>query len=135
MGEPQRPRSVAERLTDLIETVRKPGAGGKRYTDRDIGSAVGCSHTLIFNLRKGITDPAKVQSGILQRIATFFEVDPNYLQPEATAPALNPAAARIALRASQLSPAGLEMVQELLEHISKLESAQGKADEAAQLDP
>lgn len=125
MSGSESPRSVAQRLTELMETVRKPGAAHKKYTDRDVAAAVGCSHTVIFNLRHGNVDPAKVQSGILQGIAKFFGMDANYLQPDQpeASLALHPAAERIALRATKLSPQGLAMLEGLLDQIAQLDSS------------
>ena len=120
MGENSGPGTVAERLTRLFDTITNPDTG-KRHTDREVAAAVGCSHTLIFDLRKGNTPPEKTQAGILMRLARHFGMDDNHLMPAGSG-SLDPEVWSFAMRVKAISPAGLAMLNGVLDHIAELEA-------------
>ncbi|GAA2375786.1 hypothetical protein Cme02nite_05420 [Catellatospora methionotrophica] len=129
MGVNSGPGTVAERLSRLFDTVTSPHTG-KRFTDREVGAAVGCSHTLIFDLRKGNTPPEKTQAGILMRLARHFGMDDNHLMPAGSSP-VDPEVWSFAMRAKTISPQGLAMLNGVLDHIAELEARAATRPEAA----
>jgi transcriptional regulator with XRE-family HTH domain len=124
--------SLAERLDRLFRTVHPAGRGEYTYEEvaagiREQGTMI--SHTYVWQLRKGARDNPTMRH--LEGLAQFFGVPVSYFIDENTAEidaqlgllsALRDSTVRnLALRAADLSPAGLAAIQAMIEHARSLE--------------
>lgn len=133
MAEEDGGRTLSEKLNRLFETVR-PRAG-EDYSYEEVANSIreqgiSISHTYIWQLRKGIrTNPTKRH---LEGLAAFFGVSPAYFFDDQTAEQIDVELAllaamrdgsvrQVALRVSDLSPASLDTVNELVSRIRQLE--------------
>lgn len=131
---PQRRQlNIAERLTKLIETVRRPD--GSRWTDRTIAEALTdagykVSHTTIWALRTGETSNPPV--GTLQALADLFGLTVAYFLDENEAARIDPQleladrlrdanVRALALRAADMSPETLRSAMAILDQIAEIE--------------
>jgi transcriptional regulator with XRE-family HTH domain len=125
-------QTLAERLDRLFRSVHPAGRGEYSYEEvaagiRDQGTMI--SHTYVWQLRKGARDNPTMRH--LEGLAQFFGVPMSYFLDENTAEidaqlrllsALRDFPVRnIALRAADLSPAGLAAIQAMIEHARSLE--------------
>ena len=134
--------SLASKLDHLFRTVRP--AGGGEYSYRDVARAVEAmpgdttiSASYVHQLRSGVkSNPAMKHVGALAR---FFGVPPSYFYDDDEARAVagelallaamrDAGVRRIAMRAADLPPEGLETVAEMIELVRR---AGGLPDEAA----
>jgi transcriptional regulator with XRE-family HTH domain len=130
--EPATSASLADRLDRLFRTMHPTGRA--EYTYDEVASAIResgtmISHTYVWQLRKGLRDNPTMRH--LEGLARFFGVPTSYFLDEDTAEidaqlqllaALREAPVRtIALRAADLSPAGLAAIQAMVEHARSLE--------------
>jgi transcriptional regulator with XRE-family HTH domain len=124
--------SLAERLDRLFRTVHP--AGRAEYTFEEVAAAIRergtmISHTYVWQLRKGVRDNPTMRH--MEGLAQFFGVPTSYFLDEDTAEidaqlqllaALRESSVRtLALRAADLSPAGLAAIQAMIEHARSLE--------------
>lgn len=133
--------SLAAKLDHLFRTVKAPGGG--EYSYRDVARAVEAmpgdttiSASYVHQLRSGVkSNPAMKHVGAL---AKFFGVPPAYFYDDAEARAVAAELAllaamrdagvrRIAMRAADLPPEGLETVAEMIELVRR---AGGLPDDA-----
>ncbi|GAA2052396.1 helix-turn-helix domain-containing protein [Catenulispora yoronensis] len=136
MSEPKAVSSLADRLDRLFRTMHP--AGRAEYTYEEVAAAIResgtmISHTYVWQLRKGMRDNPTMRH--LEGLARFFGVPTSYFLDEDTAEidaqlqllaALREAPVRtIALRAADLSPAGLAAIQAMVEHARSLEGLPG----------
>lgn len=125
--------SIAQLLDHLFKTVHPPGRG--EYTLQEVVALAAdagykFSATTVWELRKGRKDNPTAQ--VLNGLAAVFGVPPGYfLDPEVServnaeldlVVAMRDAGVQgIALRSHGLSPEGLRTVQEMIDHVRKLE--------------
>jgi transcriptional regulator with XRE-family HTH domain len=132
-GKPD-PPTLADKVNRLFSTV-KP-AGRREYSNQDVANALAeqgsapISATYIWQLRKGLRDnPTKRH---LEALAQFFGVPPAYFFDDAAGQqiaaeldllaAMRDAGVRqVAQRTAGLSPAGLDVIHSLVEHVRELE--------------
>lgn len=130
---PHRRLEIAQRLTKLIDTMRRPD--GSRWTDRAIADALTdsgykVSHTTIWALRTGET--ANPPVGTLQALADLFGVNLAYFVDDEAAARIEPQleladrlrnadVRAVALRAADLTPEGLRSAMAILDQIAALE--------------
>jgi transcriptional regulator with XRE-family HTH domain len=130
----ERPRSLAEKLNHLFNTVHPPHRGP--YTNDEVASFIceqggpSISGTYLWYLRKGERDnPTKKH---LEALASFFEVPPSYFFDEEDARAIddqlallsalrNARVQKVALRAAGLSPESLKALAKMIGQARKLE--------------
>lgn len=125
--------TLAERLDQLFDDIRPHGAGGRRYTNeevataiREAGPGIRVGGAYLSALRKGTKrNPA---TDLLTALARFFGVpvayfldDPSAARTEAEVElakvANNLGVRHLALRALELSPEGLAAVTRIVEHV------------------
>lgn len=129
-----RPRSLADKIELLFQTVHPPGRGP--YSNAEVAAALEraggptVSSTYVWQLRKGLRDnPTKAH---LEALATFFGVRPSYFFDEddgrdveaqlGLLAAMRDAGVRdVALRVAGLSRVSLESIQAMIEHARRLE--------------
>lgn len=129
-----RPRTLAEKLNYLFQTVHPPNRG--EFSAEEVAQAVEelggptISPSYIWYLRTGRRDnPTRKH---LEALARFFGVSPAYFLDDDAAEridaqlellaALRDAGVReIALRASGLSPLSLDAIREMINHVRQLE--------------
>lgn len=131
---PTRPKTLAEKVDYLFRAVHPRG---REYTYREVaqaineaGSGVSISASYLWQLRKGGKDNPGYRH--IEALARFFGVPPSYFFDDAAADEITAqlellAAMRdsevreIALRASDLSDAGLRMIKSVIENTRELE--------------
>lgn len=121
-------RTLAQKLDRLFDVVRPSGAPEATY--REVAAAIAArggasiSASYIWQLRTGVKDNPTIKH--LQGLADYFDVSPAYFLDEHEAEridselevlrTLRDAGVRtIALRAAELSPESLGLVQDLIE--------------------
>ncbi len=126
--------TLADKVNRLFRAVRPAGRG--EYSNQDVATALvergsaSISATYIWQLRKGLRDsPTKRH---LEALAQFFGVPPSYFFDDEAGQqvaaeldllaAMRDAGVRqIAQRTAGLSPAGLDVIHSLVEHVRQLE--------------
>lgn len=133
-GEPQRSRTLAEKVDYLFRNVRKPDA--REYSNDEVSAAiardqgVSVSSSYLWYLRTGQRDNPTLKH--LTALARFFGVPAAYFFDDevsgrveadlALLAAMNDAGVRgVALRAAGLSPESLRTVYEVIARVSELE--------------
>jgi len=129
------PKTLAGKLDYLFRVVH-PKAGGE-YTYREVAQAINDTDTgttisasYVWQLRRGEKDNPTIRH--IEAIAKFFGVPPSYFLDEQAAADITAqlellASMRdndvreIALRASDLSPAALKMIKNLIEDTRRIE--------------
>lgn len=111
---------VAEKLSFLFETCRKPS--GERYTPREVEEGTGgkVTQSWIWKLSKGKS--ARPGLGVLKSLSDFFGVEPSFWfneLDESTKAKIRierggEYVRAIALRASELSPEAQKMVLDII---------------------
>lgn len=132
--QPPAGKPLAAKIDHLFRTIR--AANGREYTYREVAKAIEeaggptISSTYLWQLRGGARDnPTK---GHLEALAHFFDVPPAYFFDDEAAARIEAELAllvalrdtsvrRIALRAAQLSPRGLEALTTMVEQVRQLE--------------
>jgi transcriptional regulator with XRE-family HTH domain len=116
------PKTFAERLNFLFDTVHPPGRGP--YSNSEVARGAGITVTYVGYLRKGLRDnPTKAH---IEALAGFFGIPPTYFFDGSEGPevardlallsALKHAGAReVALRAAFLDPTALRALVPMLE--------------------
>ncbi len=128
------PRTLAEKLQHLFAVSKPKGRG--EYSNQEVAEAIEAaggpkiSATYVWQLRKGLRDnPTKNH---LEALASFFGVPVAYFFDDAAAAAVesqlellgalrNSGVEALALRASGVSPDGLNAIAAMLEHIRRTE--------------
>ncbi len=129
---------LADKVNRLFRTVRP--AGRREYSNQDVANALAeqgsapISATYIWQLRKGLRDnPTKRH---LEALAQFFGVPPAYFfdddagrqiaaELDLLAAMRDVGVRQIAQRTAGLSPAGLDVIRSLVEHVRQLEGLAG----------
>lgn len=125
--------TLAEHLDRLFEDIRPHGAGGRRYTNEEVATAIRRANpgirvggAYLSALRKGTKrNPA---TELLAALARFFGVPVAYFLDDPTAAgtdaeiqlarvAHNLGVRHLALRALELSPEGLAAVTRIVENV------------------
>lgn len=142
MKEPEssEPKTLAAKLDYLFRVVHPKGRG--EYTYREVAQAINdadssttISASYVWQLRRGEKDNPTIRH--IEAMARFFGVPPSYFLDEQAAADITAqlellASMRdndvreIALRASDLSPAALKMIKNLIEDTRRIE---GLSDE------
>jgi transcriptional regulator with XRE-family HTH domain len=130
--------SLAARVERLFDQVRPEGRSGRRYTNEEVGDAVGVSGAYLSALRNGTRrNPSRE---VLTGLARFFGVQRAYFEDDATADqteaeiALARAMANhgvrvLAMRALELSPEALAAVAQIVEEqLSQRQTLDGSSD-------
>lgn len=129
------PSLFTRRLQQLFTERLNPGTG-RPFSDEHVGSAIGMSKAAVWNLRTGRADNPSLTT--IARLAAFFGVVPGWFftdpgrSPDPATPAADPDAElrvlladagvrNIAARASQLSDAGRQTIEDILDAISRRE--------------
>ncbi|GAA3838151.1 hypothetical protein GCM10022403_083320 [Streptomyces coacervatus] len=125
--------TLAERLERLFDEIRPEGPKGRRYTNDEVASALKeiepdlrVSGAYLSALRNGTKRNPSMD--LMAVLAQFFRVSVSYfLEPVSdtqtdAAVALarvghNPEVRNLALRALELSPEGLAIVTQIVEHV------------------
>jgi transcriptional regulator with XRE-family HTH domain len=131
------PLTLAEKIDHLFRAM--PATKGE-YSYEDVASAIRSgggptiSATYVWQLRKGMRDnPTKKH---LEALGSFFGVPPSYFFDEGVADRIDtelelltamrdPSVREVALRAAELSPAGREAVQAMIDQVRRLEGGSG----------
>jgi transcriptional regulator with XRE-family HTH domain len=130
--------SFTAKLNHLFATVRPPGPD-REYTNSEVAAATGLSGTYLGYLRKGLRDNPSIEA--VQAIARFFGVRAGSLvdddpesevddqQDRLAAAMRNHGIQRLAMRAAEanLSPAALDAVTAMIEHVTGLERGEPPA--------
>lgn len=122
--------SFANKLNQLFDLRRKKN--GQPYTHEEVGSATGITTGTISKLRRGqIGNPSHK---VIDALARFFEVDPNYFFEVSTETNEESDALLdvISLRASNLSEGGRRALLNMLDEIIKLEEAYDEDEHSEQ---
>lgn len=133
--------ALAAHLDQLFDDIRPHGAGGRRYTNEEVATAVREANpglrvggAYLSALRKGTKrNPA---TELLAALARFFGVPASYFLDGATAAqtgaeielakvAHNLGVRHLALRALELSPEGLAAVTRIVEQVLENEPGSG----------
>ena len=137
MNEPEssEPKTLAAKLDYLFRVVHPKGRG--EYTYREVAQAINdadssttISASYVWQLRRGEKDNPTIRH--IEAMARFFGVPPSYFLDEQAAADITAqlellASMRdndvreIALRASDLSPAALKMIKNLIEDTRRIE--------------
>ena len=137
MKEPEssEPKTLAAKLDYLFRVVHPKGRG--EYTYREVAQAINdadssttISASYVWQLRRGEKDNPTIRH--IEAMARFFGVPPSYFLDEQAAADITAqlellASMRdndvreIALRASDLSPAALKMIKNLIEDTRRIE--------------
>jgi transcriptional regulator with XRE-family HTH domain len=138
--ESSEPKTLAAKLDYLFRVVHPKGRG--EYTYREVAQAINdadssttISASYVWQLRRGEKDNPTIRH--IEAMARFFGVPPSYFLDEQAAADITAqlellASMRdndvreIALRASDLSPAALKMIKNLIEDTRRIE---GLSDE------
>lgn len=140
--EPERERTLAERLEYLFRTVREPGR--REYSNEEVAAAivrdqgVAISASYIWYLRTGQRDNPTFKH--LNALARFFGVPPAYFFDHGTGArveaelalltAMKDVGVRdVALRAAGLSPKSLEAITDVISRVRELEGLRPHRDE------
>jgi transcriptional regulator with XRE-family HTH domain len=133
--ESSEPKPLAEKLDYLFRVVHPKGRG--EYTYREVARAINhtesgttISASYVWQLRRGEKDNPTIRH--IEAIARFFGVPPSYFlddqaaadiaaQLELLASMRDNDVREIALRASDLSPAALKMIRNLIEDTRRIE--------------
>ena len=139
--------SFTAKLNHLFATLRPPGED-REYTNTEVAASTGLSGTYLGYLRKGMRDNPSIEA--VQSIARFFGVragslvdddpEPGACDPEPGADdrqsrlaqaMQNHGVQRLAMRAAEanLSPAALDAVTAMIEHVTRLERGEPPAPE------
>jgi transcriptional regulator with XRE-family HTH domain len=132
--------SFTAKLNHLFATVRPPGED-REYTNSEVATATGLSGTYLGYLRKGLRDNPSIEA--VQAIARFFAVragslvdddpepDPDDQQSRLAQAMRNHGVQQLAMRAAEanLSPAALDAVTAMIEHVTRLERGEPPASE------
>ncbi|MEU7905250.1 XRE family transcriptional regulator [Actinoplanes sp. NPDC049118] len=135
-GEPPPPRTLADKLRHLVDTVHPPGRGP--FSFREIADEIRkqrpgertISHTQIADLCSGRS--ANPQQATLTLLAGFFKVPVAYFFDEAVEQQHNEQldvvaglrdtqAQQLALRLNGLSPKSIDLVAEMIRRVRELE--------------
>ena len=137
MKEPEssEPKTLAAKLDYLFRVVHPKGRG--EYTYREVAQAINdaesgttISASYVWQLRRGEKDNPTIRH--IEAMARFFGVPPSYFlddqaaadiaaQLELLASMRDNDVREIALRASDLSPAALKMIRNLIEDTRRIE--------------
>jgi transcriptional regulator with XRE-family HTH domain len=133
--ESSEPKTLAAKLDYLFRVVHPKGRG--EYTYREVAQAINdadssttISASYVWQLRRGEKDNPTIRH--IEAMARFFGVPPSYFLDEQAAADITAqlellASMRdndvreIALRASDLSPAALKMIKNLIEDTRRIE--------------
>ncbi|MFJ9179428.1 helix-turn-helix domain-containing protein [Streptomyces sp. NPDC102360] len=136
--------ALAQRLDRLFEEIRPEGSAGRRYTHdevavalHDIEPGVRVSGAYLSALRNGTKRNPSLD--LLTVLAQFFGVSVSYfLDPgpdeqvedelDLARVGHHPQVRNLALRALELSPEGLAIVTQIVEHVLTTNRAQGVAE-------
>ena len=142
-AEPTRPRTLADKLDYLFRTVHPKGRG--EYTYREVAQAINdapdgttISASYLWQLRRGDKDNPTIKH--IEALAKFFGVPASYFLDEETTGQITEqlellAAIRdndvreIALRASDLSDAALNMIRNVIENTRQIEGLPDNGDQ------
>ena len=131
-GAAERP-TLAERLERLFDEIRPEGPSGRRYTNYEVATALKeidpglrVSGAYLSALRNGTKRNPSME--LLPALAQFFHVSVSYfLDPESQAQTdtevalarvgRHPEVRNLALRALELTPEGLAIVTQIVEHV------------------
>ncbi|MCP2259758.1 hypothetical protein LX15_003464 [Streptoalloteichus tenebrarius] len=140
-GSERAPRTLAEKLNHLFETVHPAGRGP--YSNEEVAAAIRdqggatISATYIWLLRKGQRDNPTMKH--LEALAAFFGVPPAYFFDDATAADVAAEIAllnalrdtgvqKVALRAAGLSSRSLDSIVEMIKRVRELEGLSQDSD-------
>ncbi|AHH93751.1 helix-turn-helix domain-containing protein [Kutzneria viridogrisea] len=141
MTQDQTGGSLAERLIVLFDSVRRPG-DGRRHTNAEVAEFVTgrtgepCSRQYVAQLRNGERDnPTK---HVLEALAEFFTVPVAYFfddelagrmraELELAAALRDNGVRQLALRATELDPADLGVLTDMIEAIRRRKGGRGDA--------
>ncbi|GII22590.1 helix-turn-helix domain-containing protein [Planosporangium mesophilum] len=136
MTEPPPPphTSLAEKINFLFDWLGRKT--GRTYTNSEVAAATGMSDTYVGYLRRGSADNPTLKT--IQDLARFFGVKPSFFTDDADDEAIDrldaqldlfraindPNIQALALRATKanLSPAGLEAITAMIDHVQRLEA-------------
>ncbi|SHG89347.1 helix-turn-helix domain-containing protein [Streptoalloteichus hindustanus] len=140
-GSERAPRTLAEKLNHLFESVHPAGRGP--YSNEEVAAAIRdqggatISATYIWLLRKGQRDNPTMKH--LEALAAFFGVPPAYFFDDATAADVaaeigllnalrDTGVQKVALRAAGLSSRSLDSIVEMIKRVRELEGLSQDSD-------
>ncbi|WP_405657784.1 helix-turn-helix domain-containing protein [Streptomyces sp. NBC_00079] len=136
--------TLAERLEALFDEIRPEGPKGRRYTNDEVAAALRegdpglrVSGAYLSALRNGAKRNPSLD--LLAALARFFRVSVSYFLESATEVQAeaevalakvghHPEVRNLALRALELTPEGLAIVTQIVEHVLTKDRDQNSAD-------